>query len=65
MSEDFKFASCVAEFGLLLRNSNFKGDASYYHLLSVLERLDLNDDYHKQEFFELVKRAHQNQQINE
>ena len=65
MSDDFKFASCVAEFGLLLRNSNFKGDASYYHLLSVLERLDFNDDYHKQEFFELVKRAHQNQQINE
>ncbi len=65
MSEDFKFASCVAEFGLLLRNSNFKGDASYYHLLSVLERLDFSDDYHKEEFFELVKRAHQNQQINE
>jgi Ca-activated chloride channel family protein len=65
MSEDFKFASCVAEFGLLLRNSNFKGDASYYHLLSVLERLDFSDDYHKKEFFELVKRAHQNQQINE
>jgi hypothetical protein len=50
---------------MLAATASFKGDASYYHLLSVLERLDFNDDYHKQEFFELVKRAHQNQQINE
>jgi len=28
-SEDFRFASSVAEFGLVLRESEFKGDASY------------------------------------
>ena len=28
-SENFKFASSVAEFGLLLRNSPYKGNASY------------------------------------
>ena len=64
MSEDFKFATCVIEFGLLLRNSDFKGDATYEHLISELETLDLSDDYHKQEFVELVKNAQRNQYLN-
>lgn len=34
-SEDFRFASAVAEFALLLENSKFKGDASF---ADVLER---------------------------
>ena len=65
MSEDFKFASAVCEFALLLRNSNFKGHANYEHLISILEELDLSDDYHKQEFLELVKRAKNNQLLNQ
>ena len=64
MSEDFKFASCVVEFGLLLRNSDFKGEANYEHLISILESLDLSDDYHKQEFVKLVKKAQRNQYLN-
>ncbi len=28
-SDDFKFASAVASFGMLLRNSEFKGSATY------------------------------------
>lgn len=64
MSDDFLFASAVAEFGLLLRNSNFKGQSSYAHLIRVLESLDLADDYHKQEFLMLVKQAQRNYQLN-
>ena len=64
MSEDFKFASAVCEFALLLRNSNFKGQATYEHLIPLLEELDLNDDYYKQEFLQLVKKAYNNQKLN-
>ena len=65
MSDDFKFASAVCEFGLLLRDSNFKGEASYSHLIGILEQLDLSDDYHKQEFLELVKIAQRNTALNQ
>ena len=64
MSEDFKFASAVCEFGLILRNSNFKADASYDHLIEYLEELDLRDDYHKQEFVQLVFKAQLNSYLN-
>ena len=64
MSEDFKFASAVCEFALLLRNSTYTGEATYEHLISVLEELDLNDDYFKLEFLELVKKAQNNQRLN-
>lgn len=56
---DAFFAACVAEFGLILRNSEYKAQAS---LASVLERLEslteyiANDEY-KAEFVELVKKA--------
>ena len=58
-SDDLSFISCVAEFGMILRNSAFKGTAS---LASVLERLeDLSEyvakDVYKQEFVTLVAKA--------
>ena len=65
MSSDFMFASSVVEFGLLLRNSNYKGTATYEHLINLLESLDLSDDYHKQEFVELVKKAQKNIILNQ
>ena len=65
MSDDFKFASCVVEFALLLRDSQFKGNSSYEHLIEQLQSLDLQDDYHKQEFLELVKRAYNNIKLNQ
>ena len=34
-SEDFRFAAAVAEFGLLLRNSPFKGSASYGQVIEL------------------------------
>ena len=58
-SDDLSFISCVAEFGLILRNSAYKGNAS---LSSVIARLnDLSNyvegDTYKQEFVLLVGKA--------
>jgi len=64
MSEDFKFASAVVEFALLLRKSDYKSDATYEHLITILENLDLKDDFHKQEFVLLVKQTNKNLQLN-
>ncbi|MDE6441441.1 MAG: von Willebrand factor type A domain-containing protein [Clostridia bacterium] len=60
-SEDLDFISCVAEFGLVLRNSKYKGTAD---LKKVLTRLDdlreyTSADKYKTEFVELVKKADQ------
>ncbi len=56
--DDFRFAAAVAEFGLLLRDSPYKGTASYD---GVLQRATaaLGDDGngHRREFVELVTRA--------
>lgn len=51
---DFQFASCVIEFALLLRDSEFKGNANYDNLLSRLNQLTLSD-YFEQEFKQLVQ----------
>lgn len=56
-SDRFLFASCVAEFGMLLRNSVYKGDASYQAVIS--RALPLVDDDYKEEFVTLVQLAHQ------
>lgn len=54
-SANFRFASAAAEFGLLLRGSEYMGSASFD---SVLERAgDIADDEYKQEFLSLVKKA--------
>lgn len=51
--DDFRFAAAVAEFSLLLRDSQYKGDASYGHILSELDSIRLSDEY-RLEFRELV-----------
>lgn len=61
-NDDFKFITCVAEFGLILRKSEYKGSAS---LDSVLNRLDelsayINADPLKKEFVTLVGKASEN-----
>jgi Ca-activated chloride channel family protein len=54
-SANFRFASAVAEFGLLLRGSEYKGSAIFD---SVLARVrEAADDEYKQEFVSLVKKA--------
>ena len=57
-SENFKFASAVAEFGMLLRASKYKADASYQDVLQ-LARSSTGTDLHgyRAEFVKLVDRA--------
>ncbi len=55
-SETFRFASSVVEFGLILRDSRYKGNAN---ILDVIERIEssLGDDDlgYRLEFYELVR----------
>lgn len=55
MSDDFAFASAVAEFGLLLRDSQYKGNSSVENAYGRIVNLPgLNDDPYKAEFLEMV-----------
>lgn len=58
-TDDLAFASCVAEFGLILRNSAYKGTASLSSVLSRLNGLSayIANDTYKQEFVTLVGKA--------
>ena len=65
-SDDLSFISCVAEFGLILRNSAYKGTSS---ITNVLERLDelteyISGDIYKQEFVTLVGKASESGHYN-
>jgi Ca-activated chloride channel family protein len=57
-SADFKFAASVAEFGMLLRGSRYKGQASY-DAAAQLARASLGADLqgHRSEFVRLVESA--------
>ena len=55
-SGDMKFAAAVAEFGMLLKDSEFKGEASFDSVIELLKQAPLTDDY-REEFFSLVKIA--------
>jgi Ca-activated chloride channel family protein len=57
-SENFKFAAAVAEFGMLLRDSRYKGQSSYSGTLQ-LARASAGADLHghRTEFVQLVERA--------
>ena len=57
-SENMKQAGAVAEFGLLLRKSEFKANASYVHVLDTLKGLKGEDqeNYHA-ELVQLVEKA--------
>ncbi len=58
-SEDLSFISCVAEFGLILRNSEYKENASIANVLQRLESLNgyINGELYKTEFVTLVGKA--------
>ncbi|GAB3504439.1 VWA domain-containing protein [Emticicia fontis] len=57
-SDDFRLAASIAEFGLLLRHSNFKGNANYEHIISTARSAKGNDeDGYRAEFIKLVKMA--------
>ena len=54
-SDNFVFASCVAEFGLLLLDSDYKYEANYNHIIA--KALEVYNDDYKEEFIELVRIA--------
>jgi len=57
-SENFRFSSSVAAFGMLLRNSAYKQKASYEAVLSLAKNSKGNDkDGYRSEFVELVQTA--------
>jgi len=62
-SKDFQFAAAVAEFGMILRESPFKGDATWKSASDLAEN-GLGDDKqgYRHEFLKLIQRA---QQISE
>ncbi len=51
------FIGCVAEYGLLLRRSEYAQNASFESLETRLYSLTLSDDVYKTEFKELVRKA--------
>ncbi len=54
----YLFAGCLAEFGMLLRDSEFKGQSSYDNILSMRNDLQKDDpEGYKAEFFKLVETA--------
>lgn len=57
-SENFRFSSSVAEFGLLLRNSAYKQSASFEEVLSLARSATGEDkEGYRSEFITLVRRA--------
>lgn len=57
-SDNFRFASEVAEFGLLLRNSEFKGSASYRQIIERARQVKGEDaEGYRAEFIRLVEKA--------
>jgi Ca-activated chloride channel homolog len=58
VSDNFRFASAVAEFGMLLRNSEFKSNASYESVLARAKKAMGKDvEGYRKEFISLVENA--------
>lgn len=58
ISDNFKFAAAVAQFGLLLHNSKYKANASYNHVLKIVNTCLENDEQgYRKEFVHLVQKA--------
>lgn len=58
-TEDTQFASCVAEFALVLRQSKYRGNASLENVITRLNNMEsyLDGDVYKQEFKQIVSLA--------
>ena len=57
-SDNFRFAASVAQFGMLLRNSEFKSNASYNDVLFLARKSKGNDEEgYRSEFVRLVESA--------
>lgn len=57
-SDNFRFSASVAEFGLLLRNSQYKENSDYKHVIALAENAKGDDkEGYRAEFINLVKTA--------
>jgi len=57
-SENFRFSAAVAEFGLLLRDSEYKQQSSFQQVVSLAKAAKGNDDHgYRSEFVRLVESA--------
>jgi Ca-activated chloride channel homolog len=57
-SKDFRFAAAVASFGMLLRNSQYRGNATYAGVLETAQEAAEGDTTgYRQEFLTLVRAA--------
>ncbi len=57
-SENFIFSSAVAEFGLLLRGSQFKANANYKHVFAMAKQAKGEDKFGiRSEFLQLIEKA--------
>jgi len=57
-SDNFRFAAAVAQFGMLLRNSAFKSNASYNSVLQLAKNAKGSDEEgYRSEFIRLVSSA--------
>jgi Ca-activated chloride channel family protein len=57
-SENCKFASAVAEFGMLLRDSKFKGDSNFKNIIALAKEAKGKDDEgYRAEFIRLIEMA--------
>lgn len=53
-SDRWNFSAAVAEFGMLLKNSEYKESSSCEEVLELLDRSNIRGDEYKEEFYELV-----------
>ena len=53
-SDDLAFAMAVAEFGMILRNSEYKGECSFDQVVQLAKQTDTSKDMYKSEFVKLV-----------
>jgi Ca-activated chloride channel family protein len=64
-SSDFRFASAVAGFGMILKNSEHKGDWTFKSVLDVAEHSKGDDkEGYRAEFINLVKKAKALERVN-
>ncbi len=58
LSENLMFASAVAEFGMILRDSDNRGNATFEHVMELAEACVHRDsDEYRKEFLELVQQC--------
>lgn len=59
-SPNLRFAAAVAEFGLLLRGSNFKQQSTFQHLAALAKSASGEDKHgYRKEFIDLIEKAKQ------